>query len=217
MTPGWKDPSMRHLEVRLTPWESRRLRQLRDHATSARVVKRAICLLLSAAGTRASDIARTTGLSSDAVTDIRRRWRRGRLRSLPDRPRSGRPPVVTAGYRRELRRALRRGPRSCGRFAFTVWSVARLGTYHRRRTGIAVGADWLRRLVHAEGFVIGRPAHTLGNKRDGREYRRTRRRLGRLKKGRRSRARRTSCGTPTPHVSNSCRTWRGAGCVPGGS
>ena len=208
---------MRYLEVRLKSWESRRLRQLRDHATSARVVKRAMCLLLSAAGTRAVDVARVTGLSLDAVSDIRRRWRRRRLRSLPDRPRSGRPPLVTAAYRRELRRALRLGPRACGRFVFTVWSVARLGTYLRRRTGIAVGADWLRRLVHAEGFVVGRPARTPRNKRDEREYERTRRRLGRLKKGRRSRARRTSCGTPTRRSSSSCRTWRGAGCGPGGN
>ena len=29
---------MRQLEVRLKPWESRQLRRLRDHATSARVV-----------------------------------------------------------------------------------------------------------------------------------------------------------------------------------
>ena len=64
---------MRPLEVRLKPWESRQLRRLRDRATSARVVKRAMCLLLSAAGTPAADIARVTGLSAGAVTGIRRR------------------------------------------------------------------------------------------------------------------------------------------------
>ena len=126
---------MRQLEVRLQPWESRRLRELRDHATSARVVKRAMCLLLSASGRRTSDIAGVTGLSPRAVSAIRRRWRRSRLRSVTDRPRPGRPPRVTAGYLRELRRALRKGPRACG-FVLTVWSVARLGTYLCRRTGI---------------------------------------------------------------------------------
>jgi hypothetical protein len=49
---------MRQLEVRLKPWEARRLRQVRDHATSARVFKRAVCLLLSAAGKPAAAIAR---------------------------------------------------------------------------------------------------------------------------------------------------------------
>jgi transposase len=176
-----------------------------------------MCLLLSAGGARATDIARITGLSPGTVTAVRRRWRRRRLRSLPDRPRSGRPPLVTAAYRRELRRALRRGPRACGRYVFTVWSIARLGTYLRRRTGITVGTDWLRRLVHAEGFVIGRPAHTLKGKRDERAYRQVRRRLDRLKKGRRTRTRPTNCGTPMPRSSSSCRTSCGAGCDRGGS
>jgi transposase len=187
---------MRQLEVRLTPWERRRLRQLRDHAPSARVVKRAVCLLLSAAGERASDIARVIGLSLDAVTDVRRRWQRHRLRSLSDLPRSGRPTRVTAEYRRELRRALRRGPLACG-YVFTVWSIARLGTYLRKRTGIALGVNRLRQLAHAEGFVVARPKHTLKGKRDERAYRRTRRRLNQLKKGRSKRTRPMSCGTPT--------------------
>lgn len=174
---------MRQLIVRLKPWESRKLRQLRDHATSARVVKRAACLLRSAAGERATDIARVLGLSVDAVTDIRRRWRRRKLRALQDRPRSGRPPRVTAEYRRELRRAMRTGPLRCG-YVFTVWSVARLGAHLEQRTGIRVGATRLRRLLDREGFVVGRPAHTLRNKRDAAEYDRARRRLGRLKRGR---------------------------------
>lgn len=203
---------MRQLSVRLKPWESRRLRQLRDHAPSLRLAKRAACLLASAAGDSARSIARVTGLSLDAVTDIRRRWRRRRLRSLLDRPRSGRPPRITARYRQELRRALRRGPRACGGYAFTVWSIARLGTYLLKRTGIAISGNWLRERVRAEGFVIGRPKHTLRGKRDERKYRQARRRLERLKRGRSERTRPSSCGTPTPASSTSCRTWSAAGC-----
>ena len=105
---------MRQLTVRIEPWERRRLRQLRDHGKSARLVKRAICLLRSAAGDSAQLIAHVAGLSPDAVTDIRRRWRRDGLRSLSDRRHPGRPPTVTDAYRRELRRALRRGPLSFG-------------------------------------------------------------------------------------------------------
>ena len=197
---------MRQLEVRLKPWERRQLRQLRDHAPSARMVKRAMCLLLSAAGERASTIALVTGLSLDAISDVRRRWHKHRMRSLTERPRSGRPTRVTAEYRRELRGALRKGPLACG-YVFTVWSIARLGTYLRQRTGIALGVHRLRQLVHAEGFVVGRPRHTLKGKRDEGEYRRTRRRLERLKKGRSKRTRPMSCGTPTPPSSTCCRTW----------
>jgi transposase len=202
---------MRPLRVRLTPWESRWLKQLRNHATSARVVRRAMCLLLSAAGEAATDIARIVGVSLNAVSDIRKRWRRRRLRSLLDRPRSGRPPLVTREYRRELRRALRKGPRACG-FVFTVWSVARLGAYLNRRTGIAIASDWLRRLVHQEGFVIGRPKHTLANKRDEGEYQQAKRRLAQLKKGRLKRTHPSSFGTPTPPSSICCPTSCAAGC-----
>ena len=196
---------MRQLTVRLKPWESRKLRQLRDHATSARVVKRAACLLRSAAGERAGDIARVLGLSVDAVTDIRRRWRRRRMHSVQDRPRSGRPPRAGAAYLRELRRAMRAGPLRCG-YVFTVWSVARLGAYLRRRTGVRLGATRLRLLLAGEGFVVGRPGHTLRGKRDEAEYQRARRRLARLKRGRCDRAVPTSCGTPTPPSSTCCRT-----------
>ena len=168
-------------------------------------MKRAACLLRSAAGEPAKDIARVLGLSADAVTDIRRRWRRRRMRSVGDRPRSGRPPLATAGYLRELRRAMRAGPLRCG-YVFTVWSVKRLGAHLRRRTCTRLGPTRLRRLLAREGFVVGRPGHTLRNKRDEAEYGRAGRRLARLKRGRWNRALPTSCGTPTPPSSTCCRT-----------
>jgi transposase len=167
---------------------------------------------MSAAGARAIDVAAATGLSLDAITDIRRRWRAQRLRSLTDRPRSGRPARVTVEYRRALRQALGKGPRAFG-FVFTVWSIARLGAYLHRHTGIALSIGHLRRLAHAEGFVVARPKHTLANKRDEREYRRTRRRLAQLKKGRRKRTHPLNSGTPTPPSSICCPTWRAAGCA----
>lgn len=174
---------MRQLEVSLTSWQRRRLRQLLDHPPSPRVGSRAVCLLMTDAGERAVDICRVTGLSVNAVSNIRRRWRRDGLRSLADLPRSGRPMRITTEYRRALRRALRKGPLACG-YVFTVWSIARLGTYLRKRTGIALSVHRLRQLAHTEGFVIGRPKHTLKGKRNEQEYRRTRRRLEQLKKGR---------------------------------
>jgi transposase len=207
---------MRQLEVRLKPWEARQLRQLRDHAASARTLKRAVCLLMSAAGEQATGIAAVTGLSLDAITDIRRRWRERRLRSLSDRSRPGRPSLITSVYRRELHRALRKGPMPCG-FIFTVWSIARLGAYLHRRTGIALAIARLRWLVHQEGFVVGRPKHTLANKRDEREYRRTRHRLEQLKKGRFKRTHPSNSGTPTPPPLTCCRTWRAAGCAGDGN
>jgi len=203
--------AMIQLEVKLKPWDRRRLRQLRDQAPSPRIVKRAMCPLLSADGQRATSISRVTGLSLDAISDIRRRWQQRGLRSLADRPRTGRPPVITDQYRRELRRALRTHPLARG-YVFTVWSIARLNTYLYQQTGIRVGNDWLRRLVHAEGFVVARPKHTLRGRRNERKYQRARRQLDRLKRGRCSSTLPTSSGTPTPPSSICCHTWRAAGC-----
>jgi transposase len=170
-----------------------------------------MCLLRSAAGEKAATIARITGLSLDAVTRIRRRWRTEGLRSLADRPRCGRPAVVTDAYLRHLRQALARGPGPFG-YVFTVWSIARLGAHLRERTGITLSTDWLRRLVHQQGFAIGRPKHTLANKRNRREYEQARAQLEKRKKGPAKRTRRSSCGTPTPRSSNSCLTWSDTGC-----
>lgn len=206
---------MRQLEIRLKPCERRMLLSLRDHPPSPRIGRRATCLLLSAEGEPARQIARVTGMSLDAITDVRARWRNARgdrLRTLLDKPRTGRPAKVTMAYRRELRRALDKGPLAFG-YLFTVWSIARLRTHLEKRTGIAISRDWLRRLAHDEGFVIGRPKHTLRGKRNEAEYKRARSRLSGLKKGPVNRTRSSSCGTPTPASSNSCPTWCAAGCA----
>jgi transposase len=206
---------MRQLEVRLWRWERRMLLSLRHQPPSPRVGRRATCLLLSAAGEPAKRIAYVTGMSLDAISDIRRRWRSGRrsrLRSLLDKPRCGRPAKVTAAYRRQLRRALDKGPLPFG-YLSTVWSIARLRTHLRNVTGITISCDWLRRLAHRNGFVIGRPKHTLRGKRNETEYKRARNRLNRLKKGRAKRTLSTNCGTPTPVNSSCCPTSCGAGCA----
>jgi transposase len=160
------------------------------------VGKRAVGLLMSAEGATARAIRQATGLAGDTITDIRRRWQERALSSLDDAPRSGRRPKVTPAYRRELRDALRTSPLRYG-YALTVWSVARLNTHLHRLTGIPVCDDWLRRLMHAEGFVFRRPQHTLRGKRNETAFRKTQRRLNRLKKGRSARTRSSNSGSPT--------------------
>jgi transposase len=184
------------LKVVLNAWQRRRLQRVRDRSSSPRVVKRAVCLLLSADGASSRVIRQATGLSLDAITDIRRRWRERGLASLEDRPRSGRPRRVTPAYRRELRQALTRGPPAYG-YLFTVWSIPRLNAHLRARTGIAFCDDRVRRLVLAEGYVFRRPKHTLKGRRDEKAFRQAQRRLRRLKKGR--------CG-PTPITNSGSRT-----------
>lgn len=134
------------LKVVLDAWYQRRLQKIRDRLFSPRVVKRAVCLLMSAEGASSRAIQQPTGLSLDAITDIRRRWsQRGRA-SLEDRPRSGRPCRATPAYRRELRQALNRGPPASG-YLFTVLSTPRLNAHPRARKGIGFCGESVRRLV----------------------------------------------------------------------
>jgi transposase len=172
----------RRLEVVLTSWQRRRLKSLRRAPPSPRIGRRIVCLLLSEAGASGKAIVQATGLSIDAIADIRRRWQQRGMGSLRDAPGGGRKPKATPAYRKELRMALRKGPTAFG-YAFSVWSIARLNAHLQRKTSITFSDEWLRTLVKAEGFVYRRPKHTLKDKRDERAFRKARRALDRLKKG----------------------------------
>lgn len=195
----------RPLEVVLTSWQRRRIEQLRRHPPSPRIGRRAVCLLLSAQGASVDAISQATGLSSDAITKIRRRWQERGMAALQDAPGAGRKPRVTPAYRQHLRAALHKGPLACG-YAFTVWSIARLNTHLQKVTGLTFSDEWLRTLVKAEGFVYRQPKHTLEGRRNEREFRRARRALNRLKKGLCSPEPTTSCGTRTSRSSICIRT-----------
>ena len=170
------------VKVVLNTWQRRRLQKIRDRSASPHVIKRVICLLLSADGASSRAIQQATGLSLDAITDIRHRWRRRGWGSLEDRPRSGRPSRVTPAYRRELREALKRGPPAYG-YLFTVWSLPRLNTHLKAKTGLAFCDESVRRFVRTEGYVFRRPKHTLKGRRDEKAFRQAQRQLRRLKKG----------------------------------
>ena len=170
------------IKVRLASGQHQRLQHLRDQPPTPRVGKRAVCLLLSAEGVSNQLIAQATGLAPDTLAKIRRRWNERGMAALKDAPRPGRPPKVNPAYRKALKDALRRGPLAYG-YVCTTWSIARLNTHLQRVTGLKLCNDWLRQLVHAEGFVYRRPKHTLKGKRDEQAFRRAQKKLQRLKKG----------------------------------
>jgi transposase len=168
--------------VEISTWQHQRLETIRDHPPSMSVCRRAVCLLLSAAGETGAAIARATGLSIDAMTDIRRRWQLRGMASLQDPKSPGRPARVTASYRHQLHQALRTGPLELG-YGFSVWTVGRLNTYLQEITGLRFCNEWVRRLIHREHWVYRRPKHTLRGRRNENAFRQARKRLDRLKKG----------------------------------
>jgi transposase len=187
----------KRLEVVLASWQRRRLQRVRDHPPSVAAGKRAVCLLLSADGASSRTIAEATGLSIDAITDIRRRWQQRGFGCLKDRARKHFASKATPAYREELRRALRLGPLALG-YVHTVWSLPRLNAHLKAVTGISFCKAWMQRLVTAEGYVYRRPKHTLKGRRDERAFRKAQRQLNRLKKGRYAQEPTTNSGTPTP-------------------
>lgn len=60
--------------------------------TAARTIRRAHCLLWSAAGETDAAIAARLGCSPQTVAHTRRRWVKEGMAALEDRPRCGRPP-----------------------------------------------------------------------------------------------------------------------------
>jgi len=172
----------KRLEVILTGRQRQELQQIRDHPPTPRIARRAVCLLLSADGADSRLICQVTGLSVDAITDIRRRWQQRHLASLRELPRPSRPPKITAEYRRQLRKAFCRSPVACG-YIFSTWSIARLGSHLQQTTNIRICNDRLWRLVHEEGFVYRRPKHTLKGKRNEKAFRKAKCALSWLKKG----------------------------------
>lgn len=194
----------RRLEVVLTSWQRRRLEGIRGHPPSPQVGRRVVCLLMSARQASNAAIGQATGLSSDGVTHIRRRWQRHGMASLVDRPRSGRPTKVTAAYRRRLRATMNAGPRAYG-YLFTVWSVPRLNAHLKKVTGVSFSESRLRQLIRAEGFVYRRPKHTLKGKRNEEAFRHAQRRLVRLKRG--------LCGT-RPTMNSGTRMKLNSICIP---
>jgi transposase len=146
------------------------------------MLRRIVTLLMLDEGFSIEHVGRATGLTRRAIEKIRTRWHRDHLRSLVDQPRSGRPPLARAAYRRRAVRTLETCPLLLG-YGFTVWTTARLAEHLFRKTRVRLSPQRLRQMLQEEEFTFGIPAHTLKGKRKERRHRRTQKRLKRLKKG----------------------------------
>jgi transposase len=133
-------------------------------------------------GKSCQEVAKVLGVCLDTVTDWKGRWVCAGMKSLEDKPRSGRPPTVTAKYLRLLEDAVDRGPRAFG-YLFSVWSSGRLAAHLERKTGIPLRGKRLRAYLRKLGFVYRRPKHTLKGRQNPREVRAAEKHLHALKKG----------------------------------
>lgn len=184
------------LGVTLSGFARCQLERIRRSTKDRRIWTRASILLTSARRLPVKAIAAMVGVGRDTVTRCCRRWRRRGLAGLQDRPHTGRPPLADARYIRLLLKTIRQSPLKHG-YIFTVWSVGRLSAHMEKKTGVRLGSERLRQILHARDIVYRRPRHTLHGKRNERDYRRAKKVLQRLKRGLCAPIPDSSSGSPT--------------------
>jgi transposase len=162
-------------------WEA--LDDLRFSTADKALFRNATIILMSAAGRSKPSIAHDLGCSVGTVDIVRRQYREQGLAGLAKAKPPGRTSRATPEYRAALRKAVETPPQSLG-YGFSVWSLARLNAHLARQTKISFSEDQLGRILHAEGFSVQRPKHTMKGKRDEAAYDQARRHLKRMKKGR---------------------------------
>ncbi len=190
-------PKGRLARLHVTSSQRRRLHALVDQpGTPPRVRRRALIVLLTAAGETGDVISAALGVTRRTISNTRTRWHGGKLAGLVDAARGGRPPRADASYVARLLKVVAGDPRSLG-YAFTRWTAPRLAAYMEATTGIKLSDDAVAALLRQQGFVWRRTKRTIRNLRNPRAVQRARRTLQALKKRPRREVPRSSSGTAT--------------------
>jgi transposase len=170
--------------LKLTYAEQDALDDLRLRTSSADVFRNCLIVLLSNSSETIPSIAQCLRCSPETVKRIRRLYRMGGIDALyPIKP-PGRPSRARPRFLQAMRTAVATSPLKLG-YGFSTWSAGRLAEHLARTTGIRFSDDQIRRFLHQEGLSFQRPKHTMKGKRNEPAYRKARRQLAALKKGRR--------------------------------
>lgn len=152
--------------IRVPPLNETQRNELEElyHKTKLpRLRSRAQMVLLSAEqGLKAPAIAAIVRESDDSVARWLKRYLAAGVTGLSDAPRSGRPAKVTASYRAEAVKAVRRRPRSLN-LPFSLWTLQRLIEYMAERSGTRISVESMRRGLQQEGIVLSRPQHKISS------------------------------------------------------
>lgn len=111
-----------------------------------------------------AQIARHLGVTRSAVGKWRTAWRHGGAARLAARPKSGRPPRLTAAQWHRLAVLLERGALAAG-FDTERWTLRRIAAVIARTFGVRYHPRYLERPLKARGFSVQRPA-TRARERD---------------------------------------------------
>lgn len=136
------------------------LRRRYDTTLDPEARRRYQMVWLAASGQRVAQIAHAVLRRPDTVTRVLHRFRDGGLDAVPRRTAPGPARTVTPAWEAELRRVIELDPHAVG-VPTATWTTGLLAAYLAERTGVAVGAETVRRALHAHDYVCKRPTWTL--------------------------------------------------------
>lgn len=146
------------LRVELTPAERDDLRaRTRAPGVAPRTRDRLEMIRLADAGWSVPRIARHLGCHEQTARTYVKAFLAAGFDALPDRPRPGRPPVVTAAHLDALEALLDGGGRT--------WTTPQLVAWLERGYGVRVHPDHLSRLLHARRFGWKRTVASVAHRR----------------------------------------------------
>ena len=144
------------IRVALTAAEREELRA-RARAADPRTRDRLEMVRLADAGWTVPRIARHLGAHEQTVRKYVRAFLAEGFDALPDRPRPGRPPTVTAAHLDALEALLDAGGRT--------WTTAQLAAWLEQEHAVRVHPDHLSVLLHARRFGWKRTVASVAHKR----------------------------------------------------
>jgi transposase len=146
------------IRVELTPAQRDELRaRTRASGIAPRTRDRLEMVRLSDAGWTIPRIAAHLGCHEQTVRKYVKAFVADGFAALPDRPRPGRPPRVTADHLRAVEALLDAGGRT--------WTTRQLVEWLAREHGVRVHPDHLSRLLHARRFGWQRTVTSVAHRR----------------------------------------------------
>ena len=136
---------------RLSDEEGRRLLQIVRRGKHGSVrVRRAMIIMASASGTLVPAIARLVAADEDTVRDVIHTFNAKGLAALDPQWAGGRPRLISDEDIEVILTAARTGPEKLGQ-PFTRWSQRKLAAYLAEGSGVGIGRERLRQILHARG------------------------------------------------------------------
>jgi transposase len=127
--------------------------QTMNSSANRHFYRRLLALRLLLQGRTQADVASIINVSVRSIRRWVKSWNRGGIDALANRPKSGRPPAVTAEQRREIVALIT----DVHKVNQTHWTAVKLHGYLRQQLSTELGYSTLTRLLRHEGFRLKVP------------------------------------------------------------